>query len=205
MGQTGAGKTTVCQMAALMLGQRLHIINCNQHTEASDFLGGFRPVRDRERHAAAMQEAASAVVGSPLWASSGRTSPPSPSGDGLQLHTSIQALAQAGQRLLEDLGEVEDGDVACLSAAIEAMMAAAKQVRAPFVWADGPLVTAMREGDCLLIDEINLADDAVLERLNSVLEPGRSLTLAEKGGESAEVSVPLSPFSPGSCLARDTD
>ena len=45
MGDTGTGKTTVCQMLALMRGQQLHIINCNQHTETSDFLGGFRPVR----------------------------------------------------------------------------------------------------------------------------------------------------------------
>lgn len=47
VGDTGTGKTTVCQMLALMRGQKLHIINCNQHTETSDFLGGFRPVRYR--------------------------------------------------------------------------------------------------------------------------------------------------------------
>ncbi len=45
VGETGTGKTTVCQMLALARGQSLHIINCNQHTETSDFLGGFRPVR----------------------------------------------------------------------------------------------------------------------------------------------------------------
>ena len=45
VGETGTGKTTVCQMAAHMRGQRLHILNCNQHTETSDFLGGFRPAR----------------------------------------------------------------------------------------------------------------------------------------------------------------
>ncbi len=45
VGDTGTGKTTVCQMLTLMRGQKLHIINCNQHTETSDFLGGFRPVR----------------------------------------------------------------------------------------------------------------------------------------------------------------
>lgn len=45
VGDTGTGKTTVCQMLSLMRGQKLHIINCNQHTETSDFLGGFRPVR----------------------------------------------------------------------------------------------------------------------------------------------------------------
>ena len=42
----------------------------------------------------------------------------------------------------------------------------------------------MQEGSCLLIDEISLADDAVLERLNSVLEPERTLLVAEKGCSS---------------------
>eukprot|EP00954_Amorphochlora_amoebiformis_P027856 1388375-Amorphochlora_amoeboformis.AAC.1 len=44
----------------------------------------------------------------------------------------------------------------------------------------------MRQGELLLIDEISLADDAVLERLNSVLEPSRTLLLAEKGGKVVE-------------------
>ena len=34
---------------------------------------------------------------------------------------------------------------------------------------------AMRDGDMFLIDEISLADDSVLERINSVLEPERKL------------------------------
>ena len=41
----------------------------------------------------------------------------------------------------------------------------------------------MKDGSLLLLDEMSLAEDAVLERLNSVLEPSRTLTLAEKGGE----------------------
>lgn len=40
----------------------------------------------------------------------------------------------------------------------------------------------MTQGHMFLIDEISLAGDSVLERLNSVLEPERSLLLAEKGG-----------------------
>ncbi|KAI0224026.1 Midasin [Lamellibrachia satsuma] len=40
----------------------------------------------------------------------------------------------------------------------------------------------MKEGTMFLVDEISLADDSVLERLNSVLEPERTLVLAEKGG-----------------------
>lgn len=44
-----------------------------------------------------------------------------------------------------------------------------------FMWQDGPLIKAMRDGDLFLVDEISLADDSVLERLNSVLEPERML------------------------------
>ncbi|VDN28714.1 unnamed protein product [Dibothriocephalus latus] len=45
VGETGCGKTTVCQIFANMRGQKLHCVNCHQYTEASDFLGGLRPVR----------------------------------------------------------------------------------------------------------------------------------------------------------------
>ena len=56
-----------------------------------------------------------------------------------------------------------------------------------FEWSNGPLITTMQSGNLLLLDEISLADDAVLERLNSVLEPERSLLLAEKGDNSATI------------------
>jgi midasin len=49
-----------------------------------------------------------------------------------------------------------------------------------FEWADGVVVMAMRAGGCLLVDEISLADDAVLERLNSILEPERKLVIGER-------------------------
>lgn len=38
-----------------------------------------------------------------------------------------------------------------------------------FEWVNGPLIKAMRNGDVFLADEISLADDSVLERLNSLL------------------------------------
>lgn len=78
-------------------------------------------------------------------------------------------------------GEGLEARLAALEGAAREAAAAASRAAAPFEWADGPLTKAMRLGAALLIDEINLADDAVLERLNSVLEPGRTLTLAEKG------------------------
>lgn len=64
-----------------------------------------------------------------------------------------------------------------------------------FEWIDGPLVNAMKNGDLFLLDEMSLAEDAVLERLNSVLEPSRTLTLAEKGGD-----LPDEEFGEGSVI-----
>ncbi|XP_061400556.1 midasin [Musca vetustissima] len=51
-----------------------------------------------------------------------------------------------------------------------------------FEWTDGPLIQCMLEGCYFMADEISLAEDSVLERLNSVLEPERTVLLAEKGG-----------------------
>ncbi len=42
----------------------------------------------------------------------------------------------------------------------------------------------MKNGDDFLIDEISLADDSVLERLNSLLESERTLLIAENSGQN---------------------
>ncbi|OAD61618.1 Midasin [Eufriesea mexicana] len=100
--QMRGGKTTVCQLLSIIRQQELSIVNCHMHTEASDFLGSLRPVREH------------------------------------------------------------------------------KESKKLFEWVDGPLVKAMNNGGFFLVDEISLADDSVLERLNSLLEPERKLLIAEK-------------------------
>lgn len=46
VGETGCGKTSVCQMLAAIHHQSLFTVNCHMHTESSDFLGGLRPIRE---------------------------------------------------------------------------------------------------------------------------------------------------------------
>ncbi|TBU14529.1 AAA ATPase [Ordospora colligata] len=67
------------------------------------------------------------------------------------------------------------------------------------VWKDGPLVRAMKNGEVFLIDEINLAEDSVLERLNSLLEPHRTIYIAETGEEvvAHENFMLLATMNPG--------
>ncbi|GIL72552.1 hypothetical protein Vretifemale_2898, partial [Volvox reticuliferus] len=225
VGETGTGKTTVCQLLAVMRRQHLHILNCNQHTETSDFLGGFRPTRGRERAVGHLRAAALRVAASPLLVALGITAPLVPEELGPQaiapLAAAVMQTAEATSKALAELtargrkdarkalrvalkkaaasgsgsGVADlDEQLKVLQADAATAAAASTEARAPFAWADGPLVTAMRRGDMILVDEINLAEDAVLERLNSVLEPGRTLTLAERGGEGAEVVVAAPGF-----------
>lgn len=168
--------TSPLRPAPCRRGQRLHIINCNQHTEVSDFLGGFRPNRHRERSLVQLQAALAALNASPLLAAAGQAAlppPPTPTGPDLQA-----AVAGAQQRLAAAAAHVKGSpargraakaaaaQLEQLRASVAALAEAAAGVRAPFEWADGPLVQAMKCGDMILVDELNLAEDAVLERLN---------------------------------------
>jgi len=45
VGETGCGKTQICQTLARVLSRALISINCHLNTESSDFLGGLRPNR----------------------------------------------------------------------------------------------------------------------------------------------------------------
>uniref|UniRef100_A0A914ZUI6 Midasin n=2 Tax=Parascaris univalens TaxID=6257 RepID=A0A914ZUI6_PARUN len=58
-----------------------------------------------------------------------------------------------------------------------------------FRWVDGIVVEAMKEGRPLLIDEISLAADSVLERLNPLLEPSRLLLLTDAGTVAEQVEA----------------
>ena len=47
VGETGTGKTTAVQYLARQLNQKLKVINMNQQSDATDLLGGFKPVQMR--------------------------------------------------------------------------------------------------------------------------------------------------------------
>jgi len=52
-----------------------------------------------------------------------------------------------------------------------------------FRWEDGALIRAMEEGSWILLDEFNLAEPEVLERINSLLDADACLVVTEHEGE----------------------
>ena len=161
VGETGSGKTSVCQMFADVTGQRLYGLNCHQNTETADIIGALRPVRNRTTlEVEAVRQTLSALAAV----------------DMTPIDTSLEGLSVSLSNALKLSPSLDSNDPL-----IDAQHRLLK-LQSIFDWYDGPLIQAMLGGDVFLLDEISLADDSVLERLNSVLEPGRTIVLAEKGG-----------------------
>ncbi|MEQ1566867.1 MAG: AAA family ATPase [Myxococcota bacterium] len=62
---------------------------------------------------------------------------------------------------------------------IQQIMANERMTVHPWRWQDGLVVTAMKRGWWIVLDELNLAEPQILERLNPVLEPHASIVLTE--------------------------
>lgn len=187
VGETGGGKTTVCQLLAEALGLRLHILNCHQYTETSEFLGGFYPVRDRSQLSSEFQDLIGKLRLSKAFVHLAKHHEIS-SDIGLAASTlnHLEEIIKMHRQGLVSCADITIQDIDTLEEVKQDLLRLHQKWQAIFVWQDGPLVQSMRAGDLFLVDEISLADDSVLERLNSVLETERKLSLAEKGGTLLE-------------------
>ncbi|KAL8853100.1 MAG: hypothetical protein Q9221_001982 [Calogaya cf. arnoldii] len=170
VGETGSGKTTICQVVAAAMQLQLHIVNAHQNLETGDLIGSQRPIRSRHLIEARLHEQLSKLLSGHLGSTD--------LGDN-SLKTLLRLYENCPKHFLESLP----------LQARQALDQSLLQFNALFEWVDGSLVFAMKAGHHFLLDEISLADDSVLERLNSVLEPSRKLYLAEKGVDDALVTA----------------
>ncbi|KAM1135785.1 hypothetical protein TB1_033293 [Malus domestica] len=195
VGETGVGKTTVCQLLSILLGSKLHILNCHQYTETSDFLGGFYPIRERSRLTSDFKKAIEELLMTQVFERFHLDSTVSSDiGQASATLSNLNKMIKAYKKGPILNPDVTNQDVMTLEGIILKLSEMHQKWQKMFEWLDGPLVQAMRSGDLFLVDEISLADDSVLERLNSVLETERMLSLAEKGGPDLEKIVAHEKF-----------
>ncbi|CAG8447499.1 16137_t:CDS:10 [Dentiscutata erythropus] len=178
IGETGCGKTSVCQVLAEARHTGLYILNCHHSTETADLLGGQRPLRNRDILNSELKHDISEYL---------------KSYEEHDIDLENIDLCSLVRRL--DLVCKDEQSLHIDKDKAKHLSSRYKQSCSTlFEWNDGPLVKAMKSGSFFLLDEISLADDSVIERLNSVLEPHRSLTLPEKGGKCVEELVAKEGF-----------
>ena len=164
VGETGSGKTQACQTVASLLGRSLHTLNAHSNLESSDLIGTQRPTRNKAILAAELR-----TMIEPLLTENSLSCPDAASiGELITRFEKIQLMYSENPLL-------------------DSIRSKIGEIKSPFAWTDGCLVIAMKQGEPFLLDEISLADDSVLERLNTVLEPQRSIFLAEKGATDASL------------------
>ncbi|KAM9966569.1 hypothetical protein ACTFIR_006789 [Dictyostelium discoideum] len=182
VGETGCSKTTICQLYSILNKQKLHILNCHQHTETADFIGGLRPVRGRDQVLSKLYSLVKQYFNQLSQLGLYKLEQENINIDELPIKEIMERLIVESWKQVSNSSLLTE-QLKQLAIEIDKTYSSYCSL---FNWVDGPLVEAMKQGDYFLIDEISLAEDAVLERLNSVLEPSRLLVLAEKGGVEIE-------------------
>ena len=168
VGETGCGKTTICQVLSEATGKLLHIVNAHQNTETGDIIGAQRPLRNRSEIQLNLRTM--------VFQAFEEIDEDGESYKSCSLDELIKAFNSIDKEKLD-------------AEFLEAFQKERNALEVLFEWKDGSLVQALRSGDFFLLDEISLADDSVLERLNSVLEPERTLLLAEKGSSDSQITA----------------
>lgn len=198
-GPRACGKTTLVRQVAAFRGRTLREFSMNAEVDTLELLGSFEQAerfRELDRIALDAVRLLQDALREHVRASSS-----------LELHAPINSLEHLRYVLGEggphfDLGEA----TRTIQAALDVLAATSYASRAGelrarldvgtasvtsarFEWVDGPLVQAMKNGDWLLIEDANLCSPSVLDRLNSLFEPGGRLQLAERGPVDGEIQI----------------
>ncbi|KAG4301503.1 hypothetical protein PCK1_002429 [Pneumocystis canis] len=168
VGETGTGKTSICQAISKKHSSFLHIVNVHQNTESGDIIGAQRPIRNKDMICKRLHDNISKLL---------RYIDPANFNDSQSATFSSLVTAFLGLKINDTKENLKGTGYDDIIDSIEKDFGQYKKM---FEWCDGALVKAMKSGEYFLLDEISLADDSVLERFNSVLEPSRTITLSEK-------------------------
>ena len=209
VGEAGVGKTSVLQFLAHSLGVKLTVLNLNHQSDASDVVGGYRPyemgvvvsslvheliggddlfgkvisrkantawlvaleraVQRKEWKKAVRMMAAMADKAADKLQLEGRHRTTPPSADERKVDEGIR------QRWLRFYHSISR-----LARQVQQMQGKASLPL--FHFSEGALIAALRAGDWILLDEINLASADTLERLTGLLDSSQgSVSLTERG------------------------
>ncbi|PQP97334.1 hypothetical protein Pyn_09066 [Prunus yedoensis var. nudiflora] len=197
VGETGTGKTTLVQDLAMRLGHKLTVLNLSQQSDVADLLGGYKPMDAKFIYLPLYNEFCDLFSKSfhvqlnPKFI--GKLEDALKKEDWERLLKGFEVgvkkffqKVEEARSLVEESGKkrkkapVEEQIKAWENFTLKVENASAHGMIFSFV--EGAFVTALRNGEWILLDEVNLAPPETLQRVISVLEGEHgSLCLAERG------------------------
>lgn len=158
-GETATSKTTIIRWLGTLAGQPVYRLNLNGQTDTSELIGRYVPASGRmDIDTDILLDNIAEFDRGPDWS---------------RVQQDLQEIKAAQERgEPRDLNPVEKARVA------KTLGLASKS----WEFIEGYIPKALRHGAWVILDEMNLAEPQVLERLNSVLEDGHSLVLTEGDG-----------------------
>ena len=208
VGETGVGKTTSVQFLAEKTGRRLKVVNMNQQSDSADLLGGFKPVsltrslhKLREMFTSVFCQTFSSGNNIKFLGHLDTCFNESRWSDALQLisHTMKAAMKKVStdKSLLLRWKELRQK----VKTAVE--LVKRTDLATVFAFIEGILTEAVKAGDWLLLDEVNMSPASVLESLSQLLDKDGSVTLHEAGEHQSVVRHP--DFRLFACMNPATD
>lgn len=158
-GETATAKTTVIRFVAALAGQPVYRLNLNGQTDTSELVGRYVPASGHvEMDTQVLLDNMGEFDEGQDWA---------------RVRKDLQELKEAREQGHDaELNDVEKARLA------KTLGLASKS----WEFMEGYIPKALRKGVWVILDEMNLAEPQVLERLNSVLEDGHELVLTEGEG-----------------------
>ena len=188
-GSSASGKSWLLRFLAAASGSKLIEISMNVDTDTSDLVGGFEQY-DEQREIQYIKQTALEAINVRLenllaesQASETTTKLFEIRSLLTQDHAKIAAVLQ-GLRSLSSLPRMDS-----LIEELASISEPNRDAKAKFVWNDGILVDAIRDGAWVVLDNANLCNASVLDRLNSLLEPNGHLTISEQHNAEGGVRV----------------
>jgi midasin len=178
VGTAGTGKTTLLRHFASLHGTNLVEFHANSATDTTDLLGSFEQEEDAYEHRKWTREVHRSLARASQHA-------PFTTPDSLEWQRFSGGRRESLVQLLNNVTaeEVREELEGCDK------RLGHRDAKGRFVWLDGPLVQALKEGSWFVLDNANLCNPSVLDRLNSLCELGGTLNLTERGLVEGQVEV----------------
>ncbi|KAF1834922.1 hypothetical protein BDW02DRAFT_568614 [Decorospora gaudefroyi] len=188
VGPPGSGKTALISQLASFAGAELVTFSMNADVDAMDLVGGYEQI-DPTRQVHQCLQNVEVLVRRRVAANE------KPSQSQIKvlelLQTGSVTLDSSAMRpLLDTLAGLDSEAYALAQDLHKSVQASNEQIDgARFQWVDGILIRALEQGKWLALDNANLCSSAVLDRLNSLLEPNGYLSINEHSTADGEARI----------------